>query len=361
MSDELGRESIVGMVEAIRPNWTVESADVATSGTDAVYVLTVHDDRTEMAAVLKACTTIPPEDFRPEPYLCRLLRRETSIPVPEIFGAVDSHDEYPAPFYLMERCDGVRADELERTNELTSAIARDAGRFAGEYHQLADFNRFGFLRVDSDCERPRSAVTVDGRGLAVADMRQNDDGPPDRSLWQENGTETWREWLESLYRYFIADLDDRFADLQDPIEAFVEARLPTLDRSFEARLSHIDYTYWNLLVDPDTAETTAVLDWGHATAVDPYYDLVVTEHHLSERAPLNSEKRHRVREALETGYAETNTLERDDAFERRRELYLLVSYLQGLFWFSTWFADASADERADAERRYREFVTGLIE
>lgn len=360
MDDQLGRNSIDEMVGVIEPGWTVERVEAVTSGTDAVYGITADDGGARVEAVLKVCTAIPPPDFRPEPHLCRLLRRETSIPVPAVFGSVDTHSEYPAPFYLMEHRDGVLADDLERTDELTATVATAAGRFAGEYHRIAAFRRFGFLRLDVDVDRATPAVTVDGRGLAVAEPHPDEDHAIDGSLWGKYGTDRWREWLESLYRYYIDDLDDRFRDLQDPIESFVEDRFHTLDGRFDARLSHIDYKYHNLLVDPDTNETTAVLDWGHATAVDPYYDLVVTEHHLCERAPLHAPDRRRVRNALEAGYERTNSIERDGEFERRRELYLLVSHLQALFWFSTWFEDASETERVAAERRYRQFVTQLL-
>lgn len=257
MDDQLDRSSIEEMVRLIEPNWRVEHVEAATSGTDAVHFLTADNGSERIEAVLKICTAVPPEDFRPEPVLCRMLRRRTSIPIPKIYGMVETHSEYPAPFY-------------------------------------------------------------------------------------------------------IADLDGRFTDLQEPIESFVEDRLHTVHGSFDARLSHIDYQYTNVLVDPDTCETTAVLDWGHATAVDPYYDLVVTEHHLCKRAPLYSPDRNRVREALEAGYEETNSIDRNEEFERRRELYLLVTHLQALFWFSTWFEDAPETKRADMEAQYRSFVMQLL-
>lgn len=360
MDDQLDRSSIEEMVKLIEPNWRVEHVEAATSGTDAVYFLTADNGSERIEAVLKICTAVPPEDFRPEPVLCRVLRRRTSIPIPKIYGMVETHSEYPAPFYLMERCEGTLAEELERTDKLTTAVATAAGRHAGEYHRIAEFQRFGFLRLDTDLDQNSPTVTLDGRGLAVSDRHPDDDYEIDTSLWRQYGTEMWRTHLESLYRYYIADLDGRFTDLQEPIESFVEDRLHTVHGSFDARLSHIDYQYTNVLVDPDTCETTAVLDWGHATAVDPYYDLVVTEHHLCKRAPLYSPDRNRVREALEAGYEETNSIERDEGFERRRELYLLVPHLQALFWFSTWFEDAPETKRADMEAQYRSFVMQLL-
>ena len=349
------------MVQTLRPTWTVEEIRLNDLGTDAVYYITVEADGESLEAVLKACTAIPPPDFRPEPYLCRLLTEQTSIPVPRILGIVDDHEEYPSPFYLMERCPGRCAAAIDRTPEQITQIARAAGRYIGEYHRLGEFQRFGRLRLDCDVDHSSRWATIDGRDLTIANSAPSREGKPNTSTWREYSTATWRAWFESLYRYWIENLDDRFIDLQPEIEAFVKSRIDTLDRSFNPVLSHIDYGYENLLVQPDTGETAAVLDWGHSTALEPYYDLVVTEHHLSRRAPLNSSQRQRVRAAIEDGYSQTNTLDRSSAFEKRRQLYLLQSYLQPLVWFSEWYSDAPEAERRVIKRKHRQFVSEIID
>ena len=43
---------------------------------------------------------------RSEPRLLELVGRETSVPVPDVYGYVDAHEKYPAPFYLMEYVEG---------------------------------------------------------------------------------------------------------------------------------------------------------------------------------------------------------------------------------------------------------------
>lgn len=361
MSRALAKETVQGMVHTLRPSWTVERIQPIESGTDAVYYIIAETNNEPVKSVIKACTAIPSADFRPEPYICRLLNQQTTIPVPRIFGSMDNHEEYPSPFYLMERCDGRCAATIERTPDQVTQIARTAGRNIGEYHTVGEFHRFGRLRLDCDVAHSRMGATVDGRGLAVADAATGNRPEPDTSLWQEYSTSSWRAWFESLYLYWMKNLDERFTDLRPEIEAFVESRIDTLDRSFNAVLSHIDYKYRNILIQPETGETTAVLDWGHSTAMEPYYDLVVTEHHLSRWAPRRSSDRRRVRTALEEGYSQTNTLERDSEFEERRELYLLQSYLQPLAWFSEWLADTPEAERIEAEKTYRQFVATMVD
>lgn len=344
MAPELDAETVRRMVRSVRPEWTVREATPAESATDAVYHLTIENRDGPSACVLKACTAVPPADFRPEPYLLALLRRRTSVPGPGVVAAVDDHDLLPSPFFLMERCDGVPADEVRLAPEAVERMARAAGRYAGEYHDVGAFERFGRLRLDRDLDRPREGVTVDGRILAVAD----------------EGEHSWRSWIEGLYGNWIDDLDEEFVDLRPDIETFVETRMDALDRPFDAVLGHIDYKPWNVLIRPESGETTAVLDWGHATAMEPYYDLLLAEEHLSRWAPLDSPRRTRVRAALEAGYAERNELGRDADFAERRELYLAVSRLQPLVWFSEWTADASEAERRETADRHRGFVEDLL-
>lgn len=332
------------MVQSLRPGWTVQAQTPITSGTDAVSFVTVRTGTGDEEFVLKACTSVPAADFRPEPYLLSLLARETSVPVPHVVGAVDSHPELPAPFFLMRRCPGVLADDVDLTRELRARLAKDAGRFAGEYHAVCEFERFGYVRVDRDRSNARVGARVDGRTLAVAD----------------DAATTWRAYVADMYEGWIDDLDDEFADLEPDFRAFIEPRLDALDGSFEPVLGHIDYKPWNVLLRPDSGETTAVLDWGHATAMAPYYDLVLAEEHLSRWAPLGSERRERVRAALAEGYTETNAPDRDAGFEARRELYLAVARLQPLVWFSEWTADVPADERRRRAAKHREFVADLV-
>lgn len=344
MTRELSDETVRRMVQGIRPEWTVIENTSVTAGTDAVSFITVETGTGRKETVLKACTAVPPEDFRPEPYVLSLLEEKTSVPVPHVVGSIDADTELPAPFFLMERCAGVLVDDVDLTPAMRKQVVRAAGRFAGEYHAVGDFERFGYIRLDCDRSNPRTGVTVDGRTLAVAD----------------DAAVSWRTYIQDMYEGWIRDLDDEFLDLRADLEAFIEPRMDTLDRSFDPVLGHIDYKPWNVLIRPESGETTAILDWGHATAMAPYYDLILTEEHLSRWAPLNSDRRERVRAILAEGYAEKNGIERDSEFAKRRELYLAVARLQPLVWFSEWTEDVSDGERRRRAAKHRDFVEDLM-
>ncbi len=345
MSETLPEETVRRMVHHVRPEWSVRESTVIEAGTDTLYDVGVATGEKRRRCLLKMCTEVPPPDFRPEPYLLSALGRRTSVPGPRPLGSVAEHESLPAPFYLMEHCEGVTADEATLDPDGVERVARAAGRHAGEYHRVGDFRRFGRVRLDCDRSREHGALHAGGRTLAAGDQ----------------GQETWRAWVEALSDHWITDLEERFVDLRPDIEQFVEARLDLLDGSFEPVLGHIDYKPWNVVVRPATGETTAVIDWGHATVVAPEYDLLLTEDHLSKWAPLESPFRRRIRTAIEEGYAETNDLRRDSAFEARRELYLLVSRLQPLVWLSEWMAEESPFLREEKAATHRTVVENLVQ
>lgn len=369
-SDEFSEAILRRMVREVRPEWTLLEATPADEGTDAVYFLAVETPEGPRECVLKACEFLDPEEFRPEPYLLRLLDRRTSIPVPGVFGAVDDHDDLPAPFFLMERCDGeVRESEArELPVESVERLAREAGRNLDELHGVGDFERFGPIRLARDVDA-RDARDVDRDARTIdADARDADgDAPPALSAdgrdltVGENGVDSWRAHFERIADANFGELHDRFADLEADVQAFADARFDALDREFDAVFGHDDYRLGNLIVDPEAGETEAVLDWGNAHTTEVQYNLVLTEQYFTGWAPHDDPLRERVRAALREGYEATNSLSPDPDFERRRELYLAVTHLFPMVWFPLWYGDSPEDEREEIAAKHRRAVRKLAE
>lgn len=357
-SDEFSDATLERMVREVRPDWTVRRTVPADEGTDAVYFVTVdtpgdfrEDGLTE--CVLKVCEFLDPEAFRPEPYLMTLVERRTSVPVPAVVGAVDDHDDLPAPFFLMDRVDGEVRENGARdlSDGVVERIARNAGRHLAELHALGEFEAFGPIRLARDEERgdecsvSERALAVDNRALTVG----------------ETGRDSWRTRFEEFTDFTFENLDDRFGDLEAPLRAFVEEHLDALDRTFPAVLGHDDYRLGNVLVDSETGETTAVLDWGNAHTLEAQYNLVLTEQYLSGWAPHDDPRRERVRGALHEGYLETGERETVPGDERRRELYLATTRLFPMAWFSLWYGDQSDTAREETAEWHRRAARNLLD
>jgi len=188
---------------------------------------------------------------------------------------------------------------------------------------------------------------VDGYGDLVYEAGVVRVDPDDRET-------AWRERRRAVAERSLDRLaDTRFADGADRLRSAVEDRLPALDHPAVPVLGHTGYRYGNLLLDPETGETRAVLDRGGVTAVPPLDDLVGTEQSLCGRAPLGSPERERVRRALREGYESVRGADAADADPAERDCYLLLSELTAMCWFPVWNADAdeARKERLAAERR----------
>lgn len=354
---DLPPETVAAMVGEIRPAWSVREAAPAEEGTDVVYFLTAETPDGPRECVLKACEFVDPRAFRPEPHLMEAVGRRTEIPVPAVVGAVDDHSDLPAPFYLMERCDGAVREGAAR--DLPAAaierLARDAGRYLAALHALGEFEEFGTVLLGRDARRDdrTSGLTVPDRDSPAGERVLTTD---------ESATDSWRERVEETVASTRGEFNDRFADLEADLRAVVESRLDALDGEFDAVLGDDDYRLGNLLVDPETGETRAVLDWGNSSTLERQYNLVVTEQHLCGWARHDDPRRERVRAALREGYtAESDRRKIDfgpDA-ERRRELYLAVTRTFPLVWFSLWYDGADGDQREETAEMHRRAVREL--
>jgi aminoglycoside phosphotransferase (APT) family kinase protein len=336
------RDTVERLVRACRSDWTVSSYRHAEDGTDAVYFVTVETPDGTREVVLKSCAFLDPEAFRPEPVLLRLFQ-PTPVPVPRVLGVVpESRPDLPTPCFLMERREGHVPTVADLPANQLNRLARGAGRHLAHVHTTGEFDRFGPVRCRQDVARDHSAVAVEGIHLTVG----------------EEGDERWPERLRAQVEDRIGDIADRFADVIDPLERFIRGRLADLDGLFTPALTHHDYRPGNLLIDPPTGETEAVLDWGNPFTAERAYNLVSVESYLCDRVPPGHPRRNNVRAAMRVGYAEVTGL--PALPERRRELYLAVTHLAPLVWFEQWHADATAAEREARAEDHREYVRSLL-
>ncbi len=351
-ADPLTPSRIRGMVRTIEPAWSVLDAQVPVHGTDAVCYVTARTGDGPRELVLKARHSVDPPSFRPEPYLLDAIDRRTAIPVPGVVGAVDDadgvpahRDDLPTPFFLMECCSGhTYLDEVDGVpTRVRERIAREAGRHLGQIHDLGSFDGFGEVRLRRDAGG--------GRGLV---------GPGYALTVEDGANDDWPAQFRGLAEYFLARIGDRFADLEPAIREYLDEHRHEVPGDVAPALTHNDYRFWNLLVDRDTGETSAVLDFGNEFTAHGEYNLVGAIDRLGGWAPLGSDRRERVREAITERYAETTDFDRR-GFAEYRDLYRLATRLPALVWFEDWTAATpglDADEMAD---RHREFVRAIVD
>lgn len=321
-----------GVVRAIFdvefPDWTLDSWREADEGTDFVAFIDCETPDGATRIVLKVQDFLDPVSFRPEPRLIRLVAERTEIPVPEVL-ALDLEDGELPPYFVMSYVEGEQvASSHDVSDTALRRVARAAGDHLAQIHEMATWDAYSVLRHEDD------VADYDGRtpgGLAVMD--------PGHS---------WRESLEAGAHGQLDRFGDWFADLENALrEAAVEVLADVPDQPRRS-LVNGDCRFGNLLVDADSGETHAVLDWGNQFTGDPAYDRVKTEDYLCGFAPRDDPKRVLVRDAIREGYRERRPLTIDDD---RRDAYLLHSRIPALAWFDLWYGDAANPERIAATHR----------
>ena len=345
-------EAVRGMVAAVEPDWTVESIERSPYGTDFVATLDVRTPDGQRTVVLKATTAdlVDPPIARAEPRLFELVGRETSIPVPEVFGYRDAHEEYPAPFSLVEHVDGVNLEDDPESLSPTARerVVRDAGRNLAELHELGPLPAVGSVGV------------ADGE-LTVLDT----DDHPRAEDFRERLLEDYEGTLDRLTEggYFpdLADDPERFADLVPPVREHLREAIPALPEPDPPTYNHWDYRYGNLLLDPESGETTAVLDWANLSAADPAYNLAKVEFHLLKPVRDDPERTAELRETFRSAYTRgREDWAFDEATLERMATYRLTDRLDAMACLPLWYEDATPAQRDERAAEHRAFLAERV-
>lgn len=345
VTDDAVRE----MVAELRPAWTVERVERADEGTDFVGALDVATLRGDRRVVLKATTSdwVDPAVARAEPRLLERVGRETTIPVPEVYGFCDAHDALPAPFYLLEYVDGetLEGDAGVLAEDAVRRVLREAGANLAALHDLGTLPAVGTVGV-----REGDLAVLD-----TADTPQYADG---LAKAREDCLRAIDSLDEGGYFPGVTEDPERFADLQAALREHVESRLDALPPTDDPRYSHWDYRYGNLLLDPETGATNAVLDWANLAAAEPASNLASVEFHMLDAGNPDDDVLAARRRTFRDAYATA----RDDAFaitddvRDRMRFYEFANRVGAMACFGLWHRDASQREREAIEADHRAFV-----
>lgn len=338
------------MVTQLRPAWAVESISRHAHGTDFVATVEVETPDGPLTAVLKATTAgLVGELARAEPRLLQLVGRRTTIPVPTLFGFCDAHPEFPAPFYLLSHEDG---SNLEGDSDRLPATARErvvrvAGQHLAELHALGPLDAVGTVGV------------VDGE-LAVLDTEAHPQHRDSRDYALESGLEAVGTLSDGGFFPQFADQPDRFADLVPTLETYLQETAPEFPEPGAPTYCHRDYRYGNLLLDPDTGETRAVLDWAGTRSLEPAYNLAIAESLLLDEP--GEQWTERLRRAFRDAYAaQRDGWTFDEATRERMTFYRVVERLHAMACLPLWFRDGTAEKRDDVERKHRAFLARYVD
>jgi aminoglycoside phosphotransferase (APT) family kinase protein len=250
--------------------------------------------------------------FALEPALMRLVRRETSVPVPRVLAS-DISGTRCRPYHVTAAVDAEdlhgRFATLDRETQV--ALVGTLGATLAALHRSVRFDAPGPLRPATD-----RGVTVDAR-------------------------RSWPAFLAELVGGWIDDLDGgRFADLK-PTYRRVLTPESFLSVDVEPVCLHFDYSPGNLLTRGETL--AGVVDWGFAVAGHAEYDLFEFEKNVLLGELDDEATREALRPHLYAGYRRTGELE--PGWKRRRAFYRVAYKLASMQSFHRWTAEMTRVER----------------
>lgn len=349
--------TLVDMVHHLEPEWTLVRRERIDEGANFAARLDVTTPTGNRRVVLKVSTSSHPlagTRAQVEPRMLSLVGRETTIDVPTVFGVCDDHEVYPAPFFLMsyvegESFDHARAPTLPKPTRET--VFREAGENLAELHMLGPLPAVGELAYR------------DG-GVTILET----DEAPRYDRFHDWLLDTYEETLDRIEEdggYFPDLTEDptRFTDLVPEVRRYLRETIPKLAPPEPPTYCHKDYRYGNVVVDPNTGRTRAVLDWGILMSAPPAFNIALTESKLL-KPDLNDDSRAttgragELRQTLWDAYAETRDDWTFDAETRERiRLYRLAYRLDAMaclpFWYRT---DPTMDDRDVRAAEHRAFV-----
>lgn len=339
------------MVRTLQPAWRVENVDREQHGTDFVATVETETPDGHRTAVLKATTAgLVGELARSEPRLLELVRQETSVPVPTVFGYRDEHPAFPTPYYLMSQESGANfeGDPHALSPTARKLVLREAGENLAAIHALGPLDAVGEVGV-----RNGELVVLD-----TADHPSYDDS---REYALASGLEAVETLDSGGFFPELAEQPERFANLAAPLREFLQETVPVLPEPAPPTYCHRDYRYGNLLLDPETGETTVVLDWAGTLSVEPAYNLAIAESLLLSPDDDTANRTRVLRDTFRSAYTDMRDGWRFTAERRERmRFYRLVCRLHAMACLPLWHREAAAERRDEVEANHRAFVTDYL-
>ena len=322
------RDALRRMISAISQSWRLRDATLVDSGHHNVYVLNLETEAGGQAAVLKATPDGASPTCNSEARMQAILNAHTDIPVPDVFGVVDDHDDLPAPFILQSQLPGrnYRRDVIQDLSPAdVENLAYSTGRYLAELHALDAVDAYGFVSIESPetltGERPSSDLDQ----IIVKDPR-----------------DSWKTYVNDSATQLVTALEDtRFADERDRIESATEQCADRIVGQFDPVVSRIDTAIDTLRLDPETSEITGIRDWEFCMAAPPAYDLVFVLHSLVDSfwslLPTIPNHRETAEASLLSGYEEVGESQAIEQYHANKESYNLLVSLHSMLNFENWF------------------------
>jgi aminoglycoside phosphotransferase (APT) family kinase protein len=215
--------------------------------------------------------------------LLQAINIRTEIPVAVLLGSgetVHPESDEQRSYVIYERVDGfdlhTTFSDLAPPDRLV--VAQTLGVYLGALHRMFPFDRYG------------KVSTIDGE------------------LQAQLPATPWRDWFKTYLQAGLARLGTELTRGLPDIHN--RLNFDGVPHDPPAALFPWDFRPGNAILDRETGELTAILDWGAPLAADPVLSFAKAEYLIADWYAPNPEAADRVAEAFHRGYAEYRPIPR---------------------------------------------------
>lgn len=321
-------DTLSQMVSAIDPAATIHEAEPAQSGHLVVYHIVAETPSGTQEWVLKASPDDERHGIDTEVRLLSIVDDQTSIPVPVVIGAVDTHQTLPAPFFLMEAVTGTKIPKRqigELSDTVVERISHQTGRYLAELHSVEGPEGYGQIDIAPSQSLGGNHPSVTPDRLTIASLQG---GSSAASTEWPTVVRAWAE--DTLERH----ASTRFGDMTEAVRPTLLKRIEAIAGPCRPVVGRIDHGLHNFLIESETGAITGVIDWAFTLSVPAIYDLVCVEANLSlgpwSVHPATTDRRQLVRTALLDGYQDRGQSVDFDQFQQQQSAYELLALLRAM-------------------------------
>lgn len=267
---ELSENEVVSLIDLVNSSWTVHKFSEVSEGATPIYELVVATEDDVEPMILKVCPDAENQGMiQTEARYQELVRQETSIPVPEIYGVIDEHSELHPSCFVMEHVNGDYLGDRKEfgdNEDVYEQVAYQIGQYLGELHNIPlDMDGFGLTQFNVTDPLNGSIPNPNPGELVIRDGE---------SVWGELFVELFETNLDAIR-------GTTFCRYINKIESMLNDSQPLLNKSFNPVIGRVDSSYSNMVVDRSTGEIQSIFDWNSQRVTPRCYSLFNAQYLLS--------------------------------------------------------------------------------
>lgn len=262
--------------------------------------------------------------------MSKLSKKDSRIPIPEVYKIVESDEVSSKPYYVMEYIEdsGVTLDQMDEKKK--KELLRNAGKYLAMINNLdIDIQGVGYVKYQDE--------VLEGESETISDFITNRIRQFSEDI--EDGGFSLDERNEEDTKFY-----DKVSEINH-ISDYTEDN--NILECTEPSYCHWDYKRDNMLIQD--SEIIGIIDWENPIVCDRLYNLARAEEKFLR---FDGKVQNRFLEEFQNSYCEHSDSD-ININNKKMTVYRILPIIEAMRNFNAWFRDYSSKEKDKFERLYR--------